>query len=364
MITASQRKGRRFVTMALCFALVAMTGAVAPVQGAPAAELWLRPEIDQARSGDTRTLILGVKVENLDRAELHLAYHSSELEVQDADPGRTGVQVAPGPIFDETCVQWNEAEGGKIHFVATRSPDREPFSGSGTAASITLLVKTTGPGIYTVSFDQAETALFDRQGHSIPIDRFTDAVIIVPPLTVTGRVTREGWHSHERSGVNLMLYPATPPYKPSLGAHRCTDAAGHFTSEAWSGQQPPLDDVPPTLPPCTYRRVFVRLDFPNYLSECYWKCADDDVLDIGWHDLEGGDVNEDGCINILDIVPIIEAFGDMVEPGCCVHFTQCPDCASPGGHAAPPCDINGDCRVDILDLAQSAGNFGLCTNCP
>jgi hypothetical protein len=364
MIIASQLKGLRFVTMALCFALVAMAGAVAPAQGAPAAELWLKPDVGQARSGDTRTLILGIKVENLDRAELHLAYHSSELEVRDADPGRTGVQVAPGPIFGETCVQWNEAEGGEIHFVATRSPDREPFSGSGTAASITLLVKTTGPGIYTVSFDRAKTALFDRQGHSIPIDRLTDAVIIVPPLTVTGRVTREGWHSHERSGVNLMLYPAAPPYKPFVRARRCTDAAGTFTSNAWDDQQPPLDDVPPTLPPCTYRRVFVRLDFPNYLSECYWKCADDDVLDIGWHDLEGGDVNGDGCIDILDIVRIIDAFGDMVEPGCCVPFTQCPDCASIGGHVAPPCDINGDCRVNILDLTQSAGNFGLCTNCP
>lgn len=33
-------------------------------------------------------------------------------------------------------------------------------------------------------------------------------------------------------------------------------------------------------------------------------------------------------------------------------------------NAAPPCDVNGDCQVNILDLTQAAGNLGLCSNCP
>ena len=29
-----------------------------------------------------------------------------------------------------------------------------------------------------------------------------------------------------------------------------------------------------------------------------------------------------------------------------------------------PYNIDGDCQVDILDLLQTAGNLGLCSNCP
>jgi hypothetical protein len=109
--------------------------------------------------------------------------------------------------------------------------------------------------------------------------------------------------------------------------------------------------------------AFTRLGFTNYLSECYWKCADSDVLDIGWHDLEGGDVNGDGCINILDITCIIRDYDENVPSPCYVPYDHCPPADLPP-NAAPSSDLNGDCRVDILDLSQAAGNFGLCSNCP
>jgi hypothetical protein len=371
MTVASPSKKLRTAAVALCLALVAVIRAAVPAWGAPVAGLRLEPATAQVRSGDMLTLALWVDdVEDLYRVELHLDYDWAGLEVQDADPHRVSVQIEPGPIFCATCTPWNEVVNGKIHFVARRNPVDGPFSGSGIVAMITLLVTAAEPGTYTVSFDQTTTRLVDSGGRPVAVGRFSDAVLVLPPplITLTGWLTREGWGGDERSVVNAVLYPAAPPYEPSSWGRACTDARGDFTLEIGYNPQPPPANIlpvgsPPSSPSCTSRWAFVRLDFTNYLSECYWECADAEARDIGWHDLEGGDVSGDGCINILDIVKIIGDYGAMVEGPCYIPCTACPP-DSPPSSVAPACDINGDCQVNILDLAQAAGNFGLCSNCP
>jgi len=357
-------KSLRRAIIALCFAFISAVGAAVPAQSAATTGLRLDPATARAASGETITLKLWVNVENLCRAELHLDYDAG-LEVQDADPNRAGVQVRPGPVFDDDCIQWNEAAEGKIHFVAQRGPTDQPFSGSDVVASITVLVTAAEPGAYTISFDQGAT-LLDCEGTSIPVDQFTDATIILLPPKLSGRTTREGWNHHERSSVIAGLYAAAPPYAPIWWGSACSNAAGNFTLEDWNAPPPPLAltlPVNPPVPSCTSWAAFTRLGFTNYLSECYWKCADGDVLDIGWHDLEGGDVNGDGCINILDITRIVRDYDENVPSPCYVPYDHCPP-ADPPPNAAPSSDLNGDCRVDILDLSQAAGNFGLCSNCP
>ncbi len=368
MTAASLGKGLRTAIVPICLVLVAVIGTV-PAQGAPATELWLDPNVAQVISGETLTLALWVDdIENLYRAEMVLEYDWPDLEIQDADPGRVGVQIEPGPIFCAACTPWNDAGNGRIHLVAQRDPVSGPFSGSGIAAYITLQVVATEPHTYTMSFDQAATRLLDNGGRAIAIDQFSGAVFIPPPLvTLTGRLTRQGWGGEDRSVVNAVLYPANPPYEPTSWGRACTDAGGDFSLEIGAGHQPPPADIipatpPPTSPSCTSRWAFVRLNFSNYLSECYWECADGDAVDIGWHDLEGGDLNGDGCINILDIVRMIGDYGAMVAEPCHIPCVECPP-DDPSSNTTPAGDLNGDCQVNILDLAQAAGSFGLCSNC-
>jgi len=371
MTVASLPKRLRTATVTLCFALVTVAGTAVPAQNAPATVLRLDPATAQVVGGETLTLALWIDdVEDLYRVELHLDYDWAGLEVQDADPGRVSVQIEPGPMFCATCAPWNEAINGRINFVAQRDPLDGPFSGSDVVAYITLMVIAAEPDTYTVSFDQAATQLFDSTGHPIAVGEFTNAMLTLPPplVTLTGWLTRDGWGGDERSVANAVIYPAAAPYEPISWGRACTDATGDFRLRIVDNPQaPPVDilpsDSPPTSPACTSRWAFMRLEFTNYLSECYWECADGDVRNIGWHDLEGGDVNGDGCINIFDIVCIIGGFGRMVEAPCYVPCAECPPDSVPP-NAAPSCDINGDCQVNILDLTQAAGNFGLCSNCP
>jgi len=322
-------------------------------------------------SGEVLTLELWIdSVGELDRVELHLDYDWTGLQVQDADPGRVGVQIQLGPLFEATCNPWNEVVDGKIHLVAYRNPDDGPFSGSGIAAYVTFLVTATNPDTYAISFDRATTQLFDGDGQAIVVGQFADSVLTLPPWIVTliGSVTRDGWGSDERTAVSAVLYPAVPTYEPISWGRACTDATAYFTLKTLEGLQPPPSDIlpvgpPPSSPTCTSRWAFVRLEFTNHLSECHWECADGDVRDIGWRDLEGGDVDGDGCINISDIVHIIGEYGEAVSAPCYIPCTECPP-VYPPPNVAPARDINGDCQVNILDLTQAAGNFGLCSNCP
>lgn len=55
-----------------------------------------------------------------------------------------------------------------------------------------------------------------------------------------------------------------------------------------------------------------------------------------------GDVNQDGVVNVLDLVKVVMTFGS--------------DPTMPNWN--PACDLNGDNVIDILDLAIVAANFG------
>ncbi|RLC74000.1 MAG: hypothetical protein DRJ03_09605 [Chloroflexi bacterium] len=371
MIIVSLSKRLYPAIITLCLALVIMIGLPAPARSTSTTGLRFEPTTVEMAVGETVTLALWVdRVENLHRVELHVDYDWAGLEVQDANPDRAGVQIETGPIFCCTaCIARNEATGGQIRFIAQRDYADGPFSGSGIVAYVTFLATATQWDTYTISFDRAMTLILDSEGDPITVAQFTDAAIVIPPpVTLTGWLTREGWSSDGRSTANAVLYPAAPPYEPISWGRACTDERGDFALEIAPQLQPPPADIlpsgnPPTSTACASRWAFARLDFTNYLSECYWKCIDGDVRHIGWHDLEGGDVNEDGCINILDIVQIIGEFGEAVESPCYVPCAECP-LNPPPANTALARDLNGDCRVNIFDLTQAAGNFGLCSNCP
>jgi len=315
------------------------------------------------------TTTVDIRIENvtdLFGVEVRLSFNPALLEVVDADPGTAGVQIQPGTFPSPDFIAQNSVDQatGKIDFAIAQRPPHEPVSGSGVLATVTCRGKAAG----TLALIFVEATLSNRDGVPISADAQGGSITVLPSHALTGWLTREGWGGDERSVVNAVFYPAAPPYDPVSWGRACTGATGDFTLWIVDNPQPPPahilpSDNPPTSPTCTSRWAFIRLDFTNYLSECYWECADGDSRDIGWHDLEGGDVNGDGCINIYDIVHIIGGFGETVESPCYIPCAECPpDAPSPG--IAPSYDIDGDCQVGILDLTQAAGNFGLCSNCP
>jgi hypothetical protein len=324
------------------------------------------PTFAQVRPGETVRLEIWIdEVTDMDQLSFDAAYDSAVFVPLDADPGRAGVQLETGPLFLGGCTMENEATGGVIRFDAFRAPEAGPFSGTGVAAVAVFQVREDAvPGVYPVRFDATSIAVVDDLGHLAPTVEAVDATVRVPPVTTAmeGWITREGRSDHARTSVSAFFY-TSESLPPLNWAQTCTDEHGDFwmTVPQQEGVVPAGVALPSvTAPPGPYEWAYVRLSFPNYNSECYWELLDDEVVDIGWHTLEGGDVNGDGCINIYDVVRVIHDFGESVPAPCFVPFEPC---AGPLDPVAPASDINGDCRVNIFDLSITGENFGLCTNC-
>ncbi|HID89585.1 MAG TPA: hypothetical protein EYH27_00500 [Anaerolineales bacterium] len=341
---------------------------LAPSGDPPTADLRLLPTFVVARPGDTVRLEVWVEsAEDLDRVEFVATYPEEVLEPLDSDGGRDGVQMEVGPVFLGGCIPENRAEEGTLRWVAWRAPEAGPFSGDGIVAVVTFRVREeAAPDTYPIVFDPGSVRLLDPDGQPLPVGDVEGGAVRVPPVTVglRGWITREGTSYYGRTAVTVLFYPSAGS-SPTTWARACTDEQGNFYLPVPTGTSPPPADVllPAETPSGPYEWAYVRLDFPNHGSECYWEPLDEEVVDIGWHVLEGGDVNDDGCINIFDIVRIIADFGERVTAPCFVPFAPCA-AADETGSIAPASDVNGDCRVNIFDLTITAENFGLCTNCP
>ncbi len=358
---------RSLATLALLLALLA---AAHPSTAAATTGATLRfdPTFAQARQGQTVRLEVWVdNAENLNRVEFTASYDPAQLEPLDAIPDQEGVQLEIGSIFADGYTPQNEAGEGLLQLVAARFPADGPFAGQGMVAAITFQVlDTASPGLYPVAFDPASVQLLDPDGNPVTLAGLTDGSVRVPPVAtaIDGWITREGTSAYGRTAVTAFFYPG-PDQPPVNWARACTDEDGNFLLPVPEGEGYIPPDIAPPLtnpPEGPYEWVFVRLEFPNHGSECYWEPLDDEVVHIGWHTLEGGDVNEDGCINIFDIVRIIGDFGETASTPCFVPFASCP-ASNPPGSLAPASDINGDCQVNIFDLTMAAENFGLCSNC-
>jgi len=221
-------------------------------------------------------------------------------------------------------------------------------------------------GSFTTSVP-ASNAAYAGACHSAPSALSASSTGVV---ALTGRVTREGTQDYSRTTVTALLFPSDTTRPPRSWSRVCTNTQGDFTLLLYPEEKaalPPDMALPAERPSGATSTgggwVFIRLDFPNYGSECHWKPVDGEVVKVGWHNLEGGDVNKDGCINIYDIVRIIADFGNETAAPCFVPYTPCPP-PDPAAEVAPASDVNGDCRVNIFDLSIAAENFTLCSNCP
>jgi len=361
-------KRLRAVSVVGCLAFILISVRHVPVQGDSFPTIRFDPPTSYANAGDSLTLKIWVdQVSELNRLEMHVSYEPGTLRIQDTNPGRAGVQISAGDVFDQGSIQWNEAANGEIHFVAQRDFAAGTFTGSGVVTEIEFTVDTFGPATFAFSFDRNATRM-SSYNDVMEFTTFGDAHVIIPPLlpTITGRVTREGNNDHARSSGSVVIYPVSSPWTPISWGQSCTSGSGELVLAAHNQTAPPPDILPagnpPSLPECSARWAFVRLDFPSFLSECYWKCAGGATVNLGRHDLEGGDIDRDGRINLVDIGDIIREYGESVPSPCHIPCNRCSS-ANPSSFTLSS-DLNGDCRVDILDLSQAAGNFDLYSNCP
>jgi len=347
--------------ISLLIAMLAVWVVTTVAVATPDTMVHLAPSSVEVNVGDQFTLELRVEnVTALNGVDLRLTYNPAALQVQDADPVADSTQIQPGPFLQADQIGANNADGGIIHYHVEQLLPHTPVTGSGVVAWITFQARLTGT--HTVAFDRVRSFLYRQDGTSLPVTGWGDATIVVPrpPTVLTGIITRQGWFIHDGTVVRTLFMAGPILVAPPPVA---TDRRGVFTviipddftgTSALASQSSvfPLPRCPRTS--LRYQAAFIQASFPNYLSAEGWFCLSARITNLGSIvTLPGGDVNNDTDIDIRDIVKVIADLGKSVMPPCVVPVPEVLGALRP----ALASDVNGDCLVDIGDLALVAGNF-------
>jgi hypothetical protein len=108
-------------------------------------------------------------VENLYGAEVHLAFDPAILQVQDADPGTPGEQIAPGKAFGKSSsfVALNRIDNnqGTIDLAVTLVNPAEPLQGRIVLATFGVLAAKAG----SAEIRFAQVLLADRNANALKV---------------------------------------------------------------------------------------------------------------------------------------------------------------------------------------------------
>ncbi len=159
-----------------------------PLLAAPQADALVR--IDPVVVNTTTTAIsvpVDIRIENVNGlygADVRLTFDPALLAVQDADPGKTGIQIGLGPLLTSGTyfVVINAADNvsGTIRLALTQLNPTLPITGSGVLARVVF--KPVGPtGVSSIHFTQVQLA--SRTGSAIPATT-QDGTINIQPAAV------------------------------------------------------------------------------------------------------------------------------------------------------------------------------------
>jgi len=214
------------------------------------------------RIGSEGTTEVAIRVENVTRlygAEVHLTFDPNYLEIQDADPDKSGVQLQMGSFPAPDFVVQNQADNvqGTIDYAVSQLAPREPIDGGGILATIT--VKTKGEGSSWLAFTSAKLA--NPDGQQIPAETLAGEVAIAvgalsvqPTATVAGpeiTPTVEGPPTETPVVIATPLLTQSPtaaPGVPTAGPSP-TETPLSATPEPTVGPSPTPFQMEPTATP-------------------------------------------------------------------------------------------------------------------
>ncbi|MBE7551863.1 MAG: LysM peptidoglycan-binding domain-containing protein [Anaerolineales bacterium] len=154
-----------------------------PAQAAVAqAEGVIRFEPSAAQVGAGNPQVVELRIENVTNlagAEVQVQFNPAVLQVQDADPGKDGIQIEPGsfpaPDFVASNVVSNTV--GLLQYAVVQIPPTQPVSGSGLLARITF--QTLAAGTSDLIFTRADLATGDAQ--PIAVTRQSGQIVVSGP---------------------------------------------------------------------------------------------------------------------------------------------------------------------------------------
>ncbi len=267
----------------------------------------LTPAQQSMYEGESKTVDINVKANNLYGLQMIVLYDATQLEVT----GATWDDSWFHP--DQKVWDMDYSTPGQVKIAASQQRDLhpDPASGEGRIGQITFRCKAQGVD----HLDLDKLILSEKEAVVIPSTYSSACLINLGPRpgTVTAKVDLQG--RANESGAVLTLWPG--------GYSGTSNATGDITIAS--------------VPPGTYTAVLAMTLYLD-TEKSGVVVTSGGTTALSPVKLLGGDANEDDTINIQDIAIIGGAF-DTTPP------------------SVWNADINADGTVNILDLVLPAGNY-------
>ncbi len=255
------------------------------------------------------TLAVDLNIENV--ADLYAAQATCTVDPAILEP-QAGVF---GDFFNSTLrlTPANEVDAAAGTWFGAISQQRPAEALAGDGLLATLTYEALNPGTTSLT---CEALFSDRDGFEIPVSVSGAEVTVLAFGSISGTVTYQGRLEH--AGIEVT---ATGPVTRTA----VTDNAGDFAlGQLKLGSYDVTADADLYLPSCTTATV-----------------SSGETVTLDETTLAGGDLNDNGVIDIGDVTLLTGNFGLSTPPG------------------DPQADINVDGVVDARDLAILAGNYEL-----
>jgi LysM repeat protein len=180
---------KRAQVLAVLLLLVALASALPAAQvAAQTSTVRLTPASQAIGVGESATITLRAEsVDSLYGYQVELSFDPAVLEVVDADPAKTGVQVSLGTFLKPDFVQQNNANNatGQVTVVISQLAPTSPVSGSGDLLTVTFEGKADGQS--TIGF--ADLKLAKSDGTEIVATTQTAQITVGTPTQPTATPT-------------------------------------------------------------------------------------------------------------------------------------------------------------------------------
>ena len=248
--------------------------------------LWINPATTETGIGGEVDLQLD-NVADVYGLQVEMNFDPAILEVVDADPGTTGIQIAPGACPAPDFVVTNDTDNlsGQINYAVTQLNPTVPCDG-GVVAAVQFSCLAEG----TSAVEIITSVVSDSSGVSLPHTTQNGTIECIPNVfAIQGVIELQGWSDPSGTLVQLVNEQTnTVEDSVQVGAN------GSFNFAA------SIDN--------TYTVVASYDRYLNARAENL-SGTTEEVLDLGTSILAAGDLNNDGTINILDITIVGGNYG-------------------------------------------------------
>jgi hypothetical protein len=305
----------------------------------------LEPGLEIATVGDVFDLVVRINAgsQPLDGAQVYVNFDPAYLQVMDVIPNLTTFpDVVSGPTWDNVT--------GQVGYSAGVLPPGSPSSGSFDVATIRFIASSpVGGTIVRFAFHPPlrDTKVAYQGMEWRPTA--ADAIVLVsapgaPTMTPTNTIVATATPTHTATPTST---PTTPigPSGTITGRVLLEGRSDHSGAVVTAGSESAVtaSDGTYTITGVPAGVYTVKANAQSYLYADYPLAVvtDGGVLNLPDVGLFGGDTNDDGEIELFDMVAVGMAYE-----------------AIPGDpHWDPTADINGDGLVDIVDLILVGSNY-------